>query len=210
MYKSKALILLVGIAGGFGLNEIRHPTSISTPPVAKAPSSTDVLELAASNKKEREYWCQNILNRLEHESLSTKDKVRYIRVLGSFRCQEAIPYLVKNIDFEDEESITHMGSPLEWPDRTCFTALMSLDAVPSLVDAYITGLLDTWQMGDLHVWLRRDDRRARVAYVYAQGYVFATNGDPHRREAAVHLIRALGDKVSCAEMPYPPSWLAEP
>ena len=56
-------------------------------------------------------------------------------------------------------------------------------------------------------WLRNDDRRARTAYFYAQGYLFAHPPNREHRDRILALVKRLGDKVSCKEMPYPPPWL---
>lgn len=213
MSKSKLLILLVGAAGGFGVSEFRHPPAepARTPTGVAVVAKADESRTPHLNRKEREHWCRAYLVRLEHEKLSDEEKLRYILVLGTLRSPEAIPYLVKNIDFENEPKDIRVCdfSRSEYP---CFEALQcfGVEAVPYLVDAFMAGRLDNWQVHYLYAWLRDDYQRAQVAYLYAQGYYFANKDNPVGREVALWLVRSLGDRVSSAELPYPPPWINDP
>lgn len=214
MSKSKLLFLLVGAVGGFGVSELRHSPAepAPTPTRVVVGAKADESQSPDRNRKERERWCREYLGRLEHEKMSDKEKMRYVLALGTLRSPEAIPYLVKNIDFEPQEANVWIPPPIDRCEYPCFDALQcfGVEAVPYLVDAFMAGRLDNWQIHYLYAWLRDDYQRARVAYLYAQGYYFANKDNPVGREVAFWLVRNLGDRVSSAELPYPPPWINDP
>jgi hypothetical protein len=211
------ILFLLGTATGFGVGEalrrFGHRGQADRQPIAAPPSpatpNTDPIVEAQQLANARDQLRDRILARLK-QPISDSDKAAHVRALGKLGTPKAVDYLLAHHDFTiipEGATTTAVPPPAEYP---CLDALgdIGIAAVPQAVEAYITLPESRWPKGLLHYFLlHHDRRRARVAYIYAQGYLFATGKNDIEREAVLELVRQAGGLVAHEGLPYPPPWM---
>jgi hypothetical protein len=216
-----AVIFFIGLACGLGIGGRRlgtAPTSGSeTPPevpraVATAPqdlvAASDAAVKAMSDATDR------VLAKLAESSLPIPDKVIYIRTLGRLGTPKAISYLLDNHAFTVRRVAPDGVGEVRLPATPCIDALMDAGApaVPRMVEAYCTWPPEKDPQCLLFGFTRQHPtlggERSRVAYLLAQGYLFAYQDKHFHRERTLELIYSLVPHATDEEtLIYPAPWM---
>jgi hypothetical protein len=201
------LVFVLGLGCGIVISEGRwwsDPQS-SAPP---APARAEGLVAAADRlAAERDELSDRILARLKAQPMPDREKAAHVRALGRLRSPAAIDYLLANHTFwllpEDPMNAITLG------EMPCVEALAAIGAaaLPRVVEAYLTWPKEREPQVLLGVFSGNPER-SRVAYVYAQGYLFANKKDPLLREKVYDLYWKLERSLPGGDLPLPPPWMS--
>ena len=176
------------------------------------PGDPDPLAEAEHLATARNRLCDRVLSRLA-QPITEKEKASHVRALGKLGTPKAIDYLFANHDFTIFPEHDGLAGFLPLCEYPCMEALneIGMAAVPRAVEAFITLPANRWPVGFCDHFLFMQDRtRARVAYIYAQGYLFAMKENGHHRDAALDLIQSAAPLVFGGDVPFPPPWMGPP
>lgn len=200
------VVFLVGLVGAIGWHSYtREPPPLPAPQFSDTQPPDDPVAAAEWVGKERKLLCDSILRVLHSiPDLPVEDKEQRIRALGKLGSREAIDYLVANHQFTVPSGETGLVR------RPCLDALceIGIAAVPQMVEAYITLPAEKDPESFLVHGFGKSEEMASVAYVYAQGFLFANHENARYREAVTRLVNELRTTVS-RDLPYPPPWFGE-
>lgn len=209
----RVLTLGVFVAGAIVGSAVsaRRPT----PPPSSPPEPTAAERTAGKAERfadTRSRTTSQILGRLADGEVSGHARRELILGLGHLETPDAVAWLVTNHDCFIPDPAPG-GSGYErrpYPHPSVSALLQSrLSAVPLVVTRYITVPGARWPEGFLQT-LESSDQVARVAYLYAQGYLFMKKEDGHHRDAVIRLIDRLSHKLHNRGLPFPPPWFGAP
>lgn len=231
-----SLVFLLGLACGVGASEARHSAvrhdavaplpsgpsaaEVALPPAEPgttrvAPPPLSLSEQAKQLDRTRTELATLILRTLRILDLPKTERRDLTLALGYLGTPEAIDWLVDHHDYlYFEPPVTpRAAEPRDlspWYPSLEALNQIGVPAVPQMVEAYITWPADRWPDGFLVYGLDNNRRSARVAYLYAQGYLHGTKEKGHHRDAVLKLIRELGSQLHHGDLPYPPPWMGTP
>lgn len=222
-----AAVFTLGLGCGIGMGEWRRepvpllpaPAPPPTPRAAAAVPPPKLVADADAAVKAVHDATDGILARLADPSLSTPDRVAHVRALGRFATLKAIDYLLANHTFgvPTPERNGGIDDRPRMPDKPCRDALADagVAAVPRLVEAYCTWPPEKAPQSLLSVFLKNHPtlggERSRVAYLLAQGYLFAYRDTHFHRERTLELIYHLVPHATDEKtLFYPAPWMPNP